>query len=93
MTSESNPAVVTFLLYEKDGNLSHRKSGTWIKKISRGGRHVYSYIALHAVENVTSSNNVTLTVNGEFRQCKTSYANFHVYMTLFVASANSYLKP
>ena len=82
VTSESNPPVYDFLLYEKDGNISHSKSGTWITKISRGGRHVklYSCIALHAVENVTSSNNVTLTVNGEFCQCKNSFNQFQTFM-------------
>ena len=82
VTSESNPPVYNFLLYEKDGNISHSKSGTWITKISRGGRHVklYSCVALHAVENVTSSNNVTLTVNGEFCQCKNSFNQFQTFM-------------
>lgn len=66
VASEANPAVYNFLLYEKDGDISQSKSGMWIKKISKGGEHVYSCIALHAVGNVTSLNNVTLTVNGKF---------------------------
>ena len=63
--SEANPAVYNFLLYEKDGDISQGKSGIWIKKISKGGKHVYRCIALHVVGNATSSNNVTLTVNGK----------------------------
>ena len=66
VASEANPVVYNFLLYEKDGEISQSKSGMWIKKISKGGKHVYSCIALHAVGNVTSLNNVTLTVNGKF---------------------------
>ena len=66
MASEANPVVYSFLLYEKDGEISQSKSGMWIKKISKGGEHVYSCIALHTVGNVTSLNNVTLTVNGKF---------------------------
>ena len=70
VASESNPAVYNFLLYEKDGESSQSKSGIWIKKISQRGKHVYSCVALHVEGNVTSSNNVTLTVNGEFCQRK-----------------------
>lgn len=70
VASEANPAVYNFLLYEKDREISQSKSGMWIKKISKGGEHVYSCIALHAVGNITSLNNVTLTVNGKFCQRK-----------------------
>ena len=70
MASEANPAVYNFVLYEKNGEISQSKSGMWIKKIPKGEKHVYSCIALHAVGNVTSLNNVTLTVNGKFCQRK-----------------------
>ena len=70
VASEANPAVYNFLLYEKDGNISQSRSGIWIKKISKGGKYVYRCIALHVVGNVSSSNNVTLTVNGKFSQRK-----------------------
>ena len=67
------PPVYSFLLYEKDGYISQSKSGTWINKISKGGKHIYSCIALQFLGNVTSSNNVTLTVNGEFCQSNNSF--------------------
>lgn len=70
MASEANPAVYNFVLYEKNREISQSKSGMWIKKISKRGTHVYSCIALHAVGNVRSLNNVTLTVNGKFCQRK-----------------------
>ena len=70
VASEANPAVYNFVLYEENGEISQSKSGMWIKKISKGGKHVYSCIALHAVGNLTSLNNVTLTVNGKFCQRK-----------------------
>ena len=66
VASEANPAVDNFLLFAKDGDISSRKSGTWIKKVTGGGNHVYSCLAQHIVETVTSIKNVTLTVNGEF---------------------------
>ena len=68
VASVAIPSVYNFLLYEKDGDISQSKSGIWITKISKGGEHVYGCIALQVVGNVTSSNNVTLTVNGEFCQ-------------------------
>lgn len=70
VASEANPPVYNFLLYENYGNLSQSKSGIWIKKISKEGKHVYSCVALHVLGNVDSSNNETLTVNGEFCQRK-----------------------
>ena len=66
VASVAIPSVYNFLLYEKDGDISQSKSGIWIKKMTKGGKHIYSCIALQVVGNVTSSNNVTLTVNGEF---------------------------
>ena len=73
MASVAIPAVYNFLLYEKDEDISQSKSGNWIKKILKGGKHIYSCIALQVVGNVTSSNNVTLTVNGEFCQSNDSF--------------------
>ena len=66
VASEANPAVDNFLLYEKDGGINSSKSGAWIEKLSDGGRRMYSCEARHIVENVNSSNTVTLAVNGEF---------------------------
>lgn len=88
MASVAIPAVYNFLLYEKDEDISQSKSGNWIKKISKGGKHIYSCIALQVVGNVTSSNNVTLTVNGEFCQGNDSF-NFNVYMNLLICKIAS----
>ena len=65
ISSEANPPVYNYLLSGDEDGLSFDKSGTWIKRISRGGKVVYSCLAYQLVGNVTSTNNITLTVNGK----------------------------
>ena len=68
ISSEANPPVYNYLLSgDEDGLSLISKSGTWIKKISRGGKVVYNCLAYQLVGNVTSTNNITLTVNGKFQ--------------------------
>ena len=65
ISSEANPPVYNYLLSDDEVGLSFSKSGTWIKKISREGKSIYNCSAYHLVGNVTSTNNIVLTVNGK----------------------------
>ena len=48
---------------ETDVGLSEK--GTWIEKISRGEKFVYKCQAYQQVENVISTNNISLSVKGK----------------------------
>ena len=63
--SDANPVVSNYVLYEHNNPVAFNNNGTWILKLSEGKKHVYHCVAGHFVENVTSTNNVTITVNGE----------------------------
>ena len=63
--SDANPGVSNYALYEHNSLVASNNYGTWILKLSEGKNHVYQCVAEHFVENVTSTNNVTITVNGE----------------------------
>ena len=63
--SDAYPAISRYLLYESDEVVAASNSGIWIQKLSEGSKDVYHCMAEHVVGNVTSTNNVTLTVNGE----------------------------
>ena len=65
ISSEANPPVYKYLLSDDKDRFSFSESGTWIKKISRGGKSVYHCLAYQLVENVTSAGNINLTVNGK----------------------------
>ena len=65
ISSEANPPVYNYMLSVDEDEFSLSKSGTWIERISRGGEAVVKCLAYQFVGNVTSSNNITLTVNGE----------------------------
>ena len=54
-----------YALYEHNNLVASNNYGTWILKFSEGKNHVYHCVAEHIVENVTSTNNATITVNGE----------------------------
>ena len=64
--SDSNPSIIKYYLVGDDDGVTFSNSGMWIQPVSKGGKHVYSCLAQHALENITSSNNVSLTVNGKF---------------------------
>lgn len=65
ISSGANPPVYNYLLYGDEDGLSYSESGTWMKKILRGGKVVYNCLAYQLVGNITSTNNITLTVNGK----------------------------
>lgn len=64
--SESNPPIIKYYLVGDDEGVTFSNSGLWIQRVFRGGKHVYSCLAQHALGNITSLNSVTLTVKGEF---------------------------
>jgi len=66
ISTEANPPVYDYLLSDDEDGASFSKSGSWIKKISREGKSIFSCIAYQLVGNVTSTNNITLAVNGKF---------------------------
>ena len=56
---------LTIVLYEHNNSVASNNNGTWILKLSEGKEHVYHCVAEQFVENVTSTNNATTSVNGE----------------------------
>ena len=64
-SSEANPSVHNYALIKNETKIFSRK-GTWIEKISRGKTFVYKCQAYQQVDNVTSTNDITLNVNGKF---------------------------
>ncbi|XP_022796407.1 hemicentin-1-like [Stylophora pistillata] len=61
-STEANPPVHNYLLFKNGSEVSLSESGTWLEKISRGDTFVYNCVAYQQVENVTSTNSVTITV-------------------------------
>lgn len=66
ISSEANPPVYNYVLSDDEDGFSFSKSGTWIQKISRGGKSIYNCTAYQLVGNVKSTNSITLTVNGKW---------------------------
>ena len=69
ISSEANPPVYSYLLSDDEDGFNFSESGSWILKISRGGESIYKCTAYQRVGNVTSTNNITLTVNGKWIKC------------------------
>ena len=66
ISSEANSPVYNYLLSGDEGDedgVSFSKSGSSIKRISRGEKSSFNCLAYHLLGNVTSRNNITLTVN------------------------------
>ena len=53
------------MLLKNEGEVSFSTTGTWIEKISRRKTFVYSCVAYQQIDNITSTNNVTVTGNGK----------------------------
>ena len=68
-SSEANPPVHNYVLIKNKTEFIFSRKGTWIEKISRGETFVYKCQAYQEVDNVTSTNDITLKVNGKFLQC------------------------
>ena len=64
-SSEVNPPVYNYVLLRNETGGGSNEKGTWIKIISRGETFVYKCHAYQLVENVTSTNNISLSVKGK----------------------------
>ena len=68
-SSEANPPVHNYVLIKNETEFIFSRKGTWIEKISRGNTFFYKCQAYQQVDNVTSTNDITLNVNGKFVLC------------------------
>ena len=68
-SSEANPPVHNYALIKNKNEFIFSRKGTWIEKISRGETFVYKCQAYQQFDNVTSTNDITLNVNGKFVIC------------------------
>ena len=64
-SSEANPPVYNYVLLKNETHVGVSEKGTWIEKISRGETFVYKCQANQQVDNVTSTNNISLSVKGK----------------------------
>lgn len=64
-SSAANPSPHNYLLLKNESEVSFSANGKWIEKLSRGGTFFYNCVAYQQLENVTSTNSVTVTVNGK----------------------------
>ena len=64
-TSAASPLPHNYLLLKNESEVSFSMTGTWIEKISRRKTFVYGCVAYQLVDNITSTNNVTVTGNGK----------------------------
>ena len=64
-SSGANPPVHNYVLLRNETHVSVSEKGTWIEKISRGETFVYKCQAYQQVDNVTSTNNIPLSVKGK----------------------------
>ena len=62
--SEANPPVYNYVLLRNEEGVGLSEKGTWIEKISPGETFVYKCQAYQQVDNVTSTNNISLSVKG-----------------------------
>ena len=64
-SSEANPPVHNYVLIKNETVVGESEKGTWIEKISRGETFVYKCKAYQQVDNVTSTNEISLSVKGK----------------------------
>ena len=64
-SSEANPPVYDYVLLKNETHVGVSEKGTWIEKISRGETFVYKCQAYQQVDNVRSTNNISLSVKGK----------------------------
>ncbi|XP_066024495.1 fibroblast growth factor receptor 2-like isoform X2 [Pocillopora verrucosa] len=61
-SSGANPPIHKYVLLRNETHAGLSEKGTWIEKISRGETFVYKCQAYQQVDNVTSTNNISLSV-------------------------------
>ena len=64
-SSEANPPVYNYVLLKNETHVGVSEKGTWIEKISRGETFVYKCQAYRQDDNVSSTNNISLSVKGK----------------------------
>ena len=64
-SSEANPPVHNYVLLRNETDVGLSEKGTWTEKISRGETFVYKCQANQQVDNVRSTNNISLSVKGK----------------------------
>ena len=64
-TFAASPPAHNYLLVKNESEVSFSATGTWIEEILRGRKFVNSCVAYQRVDNVTSTNNVSVTGNGK----------------------------
>ena len=64
-SSEAKPPVYNYVLLKNETHVGSSEKGTWIEKISCGGTFVYKCQVYQLVDNVTSTNNISLFVKGK----------------------------
>ena len=64
-SSEANPPVYNYVLFRNEIGVRLSEKGTWTEKISRGETFVFKCQAYQQVDNVTSTNNISLSVKGK----------------------------
>ena len=64
-SSEADPPVHNYVLIKNETELIFSRKGTWIEKISGGETFVYKCQAYQQIDNVTSTNNISLSVRGK----------------------------
>ena len=80
-SSEANPPVYNYVLLRNGKVFGLSEKGTWTEKISRGETFVYGCRAYQQVDNVSSTDNVTVTVNGKIKICSKQTITFSEYCT------------
>ena len=61
-SSEANPPVHNYVLLRNETDVGLSEKGTWVEKISPRETFVYKCQAYQQVDNVTSTNNISLSV-------------------------------
>ena len=75
-SSEANPPVHNYVLFKNETDVGLSEKGTWTEKISPGETFVYGCRAYQQVDNVSSTDNVTVTVNGKIKICSKQTITF-----------------
>ena len=73
---ETNPPVHNYVLFRNETGVGLSEKGTWTEKILRGETFVYRCRAYQKVDNVSSNDNVTVTVNGKIKVCSKQTITF-----------------
>ena len=75
-SSKANPPVRNYVLLRNETDVGLSEKGTWIEKISRGETFVSRCRAYQQVDNVSSTDNVAVTVNGNIKICSEKTITF-----------------